>query len=88
MDAFNRACESSEQYPKQLMHHDWLHHNLKAWSDRLDSEECRLFDESKAAVKILDLGAGEQSAFPRTRAPQNADMLFRHRCSLKLCHHS
>jgi hypothetical protein len=68
MDSFNQACENFEQYPKQLTHRDWLNHNLKAWSDRLDSEGHRLFNETKAAVEILDVGAGEQSAFPRSRA--------------------
>lgn len=54
MDAFRQSCENFRQYPSHLQHRDWLIHNLKAWFERLNDQEGRLFNERNASVNIYD----------------------------------
>lgn len=57
---FIRSCEGFLQYPKNLIQHDVLNHNIEAYYERLKSQKKDLFNEKQgqAAVDFLDLNGG------------------------------
>jgi hypothetical protein len=67
MDALNRSCERFDHYPHNVVQHDWLSHSLQACSNRLHSQDDRLFDERHAAVDLLDYSSDRSC---RLRLPE------------------
>lgn len=55
MDQWIQSCESFQNYPHNLTHHDVLEHNIKAYQRRLAMQASRLFDEDDAALDFLEL---------------------------------
>lgn len=58
------SCEKFEHYPRNLIYRRGLRHRLQAYAERLQSEAARLFNESQAAVDVLEydeLGKGGRS---------------------------
>lgn len=68
MESLIQCCENYLQYPQNLIHHDALSHNLKAYCDRLGTQTGRLFNERQAAVDFLDLDGQEQGKATRDPA--------------------
>ncbi|KAF1953577.1 hypothetical protein CC80DRAFT_141785 [Byssothecium circinans] len=61
MESLIQSCKNFEQYPQNVIQHDALRHTLKAQSERLDSQEHRLFNDRQAAVDLLSCRyAGEE----------------------------
>jgi hypothetical protein len=65
---FIQSCEGFLEYPKNLVQHDALSHNIEAYYERLNIHSKRLFHENQAAVDFLDLDDGA-AAFRSTRIP-------------------
>lgn len=55
MDSLVQSCEDFSEYPRNLIYHDALSHNLRMYFNKLRSENTRIFQNSHAAVDFLDL---------------------------------
>jgi hypothetical protein len=55
MESLIQSCNSFEQYPQNILRHDALSHTLKAFSNRLESQANRLFNERQAAIDLLNI---------------------------------
>ena len=67
MDQFVDSCNAFETYPQNLVHHRTFEHNLKAYFDRLNDQERRLFhDESKASLDFWELNDEDDGASPNS----------------------
>ena len=65
MDSLVQSCEDSSEYPRNLICHDALSHNLRMYSNKLKSESTRIFHDSHAAVDFLDLKVENDSMYLR-----------------------
>lgn len=66
MDQFISSCDSAGEYPRNLIHPNAYVHKLRAYAERLDSENERLFsNEARAAVDFLDFDEQAQSTLIR-----------------------
>jgi hypothetical protein len=66
MDKLIQSWDRFEEYPHNIVRHDWLSHKLRACSDRLKSQNERLFDGEHAAVDFLDFETMAKGKFCAT----------------------
>lgn len=64
MDRLIQSCNECLQYPKNLLCHNALEHNLESYSSRLMTEADRMFvGDEEAAVDFLDFNSNSQGTY-------------------------
>ena len=59
-DQFRASCHAADSYPSNLLRSRHHVHSLQSWSERLNRDEGRLFDDDNAALDLLEVYDGSR----------------------------